>query len=295
MLRFRFVLIILTLSALISALPSVSEAQIRAGTTVGETYRVETTDGSIFVGELISESSEAIVLLTESSGEITIRRANISRMTLVDTGRVVNGRNWYENPHPTRYLFAPNAIGLKKGKGYYQNTWVFFNNVNYGVSDNFSVGLGLVPLFLFGTSTPVWITPKVSFPVIDEQLHLSAGALLGGIIGTDGGIGGVFFGSATYGSTDSNVSLSLGYGYSDAEISSTPVLNLSAMHRISRRSYIITENYFFPGSGENVIISAAYRFAAESASLDFGLVRPLEDFGTVIGIPWLGIAIPFGN
>lgn len=297
--RFSFILVAFALCALFSVLPTLADAQAQAQSlpelVVGETYRVETTEGSVFVGQLISVSSETIVLLTDSTGEITIRRANIRRIALLDAGHTLSAEYRHRNPNATRYLFAPNALSLRKGQGYYQNTWVFFNNANYGVSDRFSVGLGTVPLFLFGTSTPVWITPKVSVPLASERFHLSAGALLGGVLGTDSGVGGVFYGTATYGGTDSNVSLSLGYGFSNGDISSSPVVNLSAMHRLSRTGWLITENYFFPGSGENGIISLAYRYAAENISADFGLVRPLEDLGALIGIPWLGITIPFGN
>lgn len=272
------------------AMPEIGSAQS------GDTYRIETKEGSVFIGILISESDEAIVMLTESIGEVTIRRDSIRTMTLVDADRLRSGNYWYDNPNGTRYLFAPNAIGLKKGTGYYQNTWVFFNNVNYGISDHFSFGVGIVPLFLFSTATPVWITPKVSYPVIANKFHISAGALLGGVIGSgDSGVGGVFYGGATYGTTDANVTVNLGYGYTDRSISSSPVLNISAMQRIARRGYIITENYILPGSDENGIASIGFRYAVENATVDFALLRPLGSYNGFIGIPWLGITIPFGG
>jgi hypothetical protein len=54
---------------------------------------------------------------------------------------------------------------MNKGEGYYHNFMVFINQATYGVTDNISIGGGLVPLFLFGGLTPVWITPKVSVPI----------------------------------------------------------------------------------------------------------------------------------
>lgn len=270
--------------------PQVSTAQS------GEIYRIETRDGNVFTGELISESDEEVVLQTESLGKITIRRDNIKKMTRLNDRQMRNGDYWHENPQSTRYLFAPNALGIKKGQGYYQNTWILFNNVNYGITNNFSLGAGTVPLFLFGSPwTPFWIMPKLSIPVASDKLHFSAGALIGGIIGTDSGSGGLLYGTGTVGGADKNLSVGLGYAYGGGEISSTPVVNISAMTRTGSSIYLVSENYLVPGTDANGMISFGVRWAPENFSVDFALLRPLEDLGTFIGIPWLGVTIPFGR
>lgn len=262
----------------------------------GEIYRIETVDGNVFTGELISENDDEVVLQTESLGEVTIKRDNIKQMTRLNDRQLRNGDYWHENPQSTRYLFAPNALGIKKGQGYYQNTWILFNNVNYGVTNNFSLGVGTVPLFLFGSPwTPFWIMPKLSIPVASDKLHFSAGALIGGIIGEDSGSGGLLYGTGTVGGADKNLSVGLGYAYGGGEISSTPVVNISAMTRTGRSIYLISENYLVPGTDANGMISFGVRWAPENFSVDFALLRPLEDLGTFIGIPWLGVTIPFGH
>lgn len=285
--KLYYIVVLVGLSLISESFWSTADAQN------GDVYRIETTDGNIFIGELLGESAESVVLFTESAGELTIRRESITKMTKVVAARVRNGEYWYENPNATRYFFAPGARGLQKGRGYYQNTWIFLNNVDYGVSNNFSLGVGTVPLFFFGGDTPVWLIPKLSTPALDGRLHLSASAVLGGVAGAGSDILGIFYGAGTYGNADKNLTLGLGYGYSEGSLSSTPVMNISGMFRASRRGYIITENYFFPGTDANGIISAGYRYATENASVDFGLLRPLEDTGSLIGIPWLGITIPF--
>lgn len=263
---------------------------------VGEFHRVETFDGNVFTGELISENDEEIVLLTKSAGEITIRRENIRQMTRLNDQEMQNENNWHENPQSTRYLFAANALGIRKGEGYYQTTWILFNNVNYGVSNNFSIGAGMVPMFLFGVSaTPFWIMPKLSIPIATDNLHISAGALMGGIIGEDSGGGGLLYGVTTLGNSDKNLSVGLGYGYGGGEISSTPLVNISGMIRTGKNIYLLSENYFVPGTDTNGIASFGLRWAPENFAVDFALVRPLEDLGGVVGIPWLGVSIPFGK
>lgn len=259
-------------------------------------YKVVTINKQTFVGELISEDDESITLRTESLNRLTIDRENIRSIEEISPDRIKNGVYWFENPQSTRYFFSPNAIGLGKGRGYYQNTWVLFNNVNYGVSNNFSIGGGLIPLFLFGTAeTPVWLLPKVSVPIVSEKFYVGGGAMIGGIVGADTEALGILYGVGTFGNRDKNLSVSLGYGYVGSDISNTPVVNISGLIRTGRKFYLLTENYFVPGVDESGIISAGFRWAPESFAMDFGLFRPLIDAGSFIGIPWLGVTIPFGK
>ncbi|MDZ7754903.1 hypothetical protein [Rhodohalobacter sp.] len=261
-----------------------------------EWYRVETVEGNVFFGYLISEDEQSVVLNVESVGEITILRENIRSMTQIDPDRIKDGSHWYDNPQATRYFFAPNALGLKKGEGYYQNTWIFFNNVNYGITDNFSLGGGIVPLFLFGANTtPIWILPKVSIPISSDRFHLGAGAMFGGLVGEESETLGLFYGVGTVGSRDNNMTVGIGYGYAGDEISRTPLINISGMVRVSRRLFLLTENYFIPEADAGGILSAGARWTTEQFAVDFGLFRPTDGGGDVIGIPWVGVTIPFGR
>jgi len=264
--------------------------------SLGTTYRVETTDGTVVVGTLVSETEAEVVLKTKELGEVTIRRADIKHMEPVDTTRLRDGEYWFRNPQSTRYLFAPNAIGLPKGDGYYQNTWILFNNVNYGVSDHFSVGAGTVPVFLFGANAiPIWFLPKVSISTPRDHLHFAGGAVLGGVVGEGGSLGvGLVYGSATVGSRDNNATVGLGYGYADGQFSDTPAINVSGMKRVSRTVYLLTENYFLPAVEGGNLVSVGVRWAPESFAVDFALVRPLGgDADGFVALPWLGVTIPF--
>ena len=260
--------------------------------------RIETHDGNVFTGTLISEEGNQIVIRTSSLGDVTILRSNIKHLTIIEEGQIRNGKFWFPNPHSTRYLFAPNAFGIPKGEGYYQNVWIFFNNVNYGVTNNFSMGAGIVPMFLFGVSeTPIWLLPKVSIPVSGEKFHLAAGAMIGGVVGVGSSFGGLFYGMGTYGDRDRNMSVGLGYALADGEISSSPVLTVAGMYRATDKIYYLTENYLFINSGGYGIASIGIRWAPENFAVDFSLMRPFgEDMGGgFIGIPWLGVTLPFGR
>lgn len=256
---------------------------------------VETDDGNEFIGRIVKEDALAITLETEKLGEITISKSDIKTQKNIDTHQIKDGSYWFENPQSTRYFWSPNGYGLKKGEGYYQNIWVLWNQFSYGVTDNISIGAGVIPLFLFTGPTPVFATAKFSIPVVENKFNVGGGAIFGTVIGEEDAGLGIFYGIATLGSRDNNVTLGMGYGYAGGSWATAPMVNLNGMFRISKRGYIITENYFISGEGENaLIVSIGGRSIIKRAALDYGLVIPLGvDAG--FALPWLGFTIPFGK
>ncbi|MEF8795448.1 MAG: hypothetical protein V5A48_03275 [Salinivenus sp.] len=260
-------------------------------------YRVETTGGEALIGTIVSETDKEVVLDTRRVGTVTLQRTEIERIDSLDPARFRDGEYWFRNPQSTRYFFAPNALGIPKGEGYYQNTWILLNNVNYGVSDHFSIGGGTIPIFLFGANAiPLWVLPKVSVSAPRSNLHLAGGAVLGGVLGEVSEGVGLLYGSATIGNRNQNVTLGLGYGYVDGDVAGTPAVNLSGMLRVGPTVYLITENYIVPAGETGTVVSAGVRWAPRNFAVDFALARPVgEESGDLIGIPWLGVTIPFGR
>lgn len=293
---------------LIFLLPDLAQAQ-------NQNYKVITTDGTVLIGELISEDEISVTIRTDTLGEVTIARENIRSMERIEEDRYIDGRYWHPSAQPTRYFFAPNAYSIKKGTGYYQNTILIFNNYHHGISDRFSLGGGIAPFFLFGAdSSPVWLMPKYSFKSERENtVKFAVGAMIGGFIPPGGANSGrsasILYGMVTIGEQDKNISIGTGLGFQGRNFSSRPVLNLNMIHRISPRSYLVSENYIFwyketvyngftetgnryRGTG---LISAGYRFAPENFAYDFFLVRPLENAGPLLAIPMIGVNIPTGR
>ena len=173
-------------------------------------YRIVTADGNIFVGHILEESDTEVVISTEQFGEVRISKQNIRSMNIVRSETMIGGVYWPDNPQSTKYFWAPNGYGMKAGEMYYQNIWVLYNQVSYGITDYFSVSAGLVPLFLFrAPATPVWIVPKFSIPVASDVVQIGAGAFLGALLG-EGEVFGIAFGSATFGGRDINTNFGLG-------------------------------------------------------------------------------------
>ncbi|MDO8367535.1 MAG: hypothetical protein Q7T20_12110 [Saprospiraceae bacterium] len=279
----------------LSILPSATDST--------QLWHITTKDGNDYIGTIVRQDATHVVIRTTSLGEISVPKSQIKIMEPVRKEQMVEGEFWYDSPHNTRYFFAPNGYGLRRGEGYYQNTWVLLNQVTYGFSDNFSLGLGTIPIFLFGApGVPFWITPKFSMPIKKDKLNLGAGVLYANAIGFDseaGGGAGMAYGVLTTGPRDRNLTFGLGYGFADGDWAEYPLVTISGMYRVSRKFSFLTENYLIPvGDGENFgVISVGGRYGGKSIALDFGLFRPiLEDLGGGFwALPWLGINVPFGK
>lgn len=259
---------------------------------------VETIDDNEFIGFIIRQDDSSVTINTDVLGEITISRSKIRRISKIENNLVIDGEYWFDNPHSTRYFYGPNGYGLKAKEGYYQNTWVLFNQVSYGFSDYFSFGVGMMPLFLFGGApTPVWFTPKFSIPLKRDKINIGGGVMAGTVLGEDMGGFGIGYGVLTLGNRDNNATFGVGLGFSVEEgMSNVPTFLFSGMTRISRRGYLITENYYIHVFGESLgIISAGGRTVRKRLAIDFGLIIPVASDIGFVGIPWLGITLPFGN
>lgn len=254
--------------------------------------------GLRYVGSVIEKNERELTILTDEGTKITILLSNIQDIRAIPKSLIQDGEYWYPNPNDSRYLFAPSAFNLKKGEGYYQNTYLFINSFNYGITDNFSMGLGFEFLSTFGSLgngsfDPIFfVTPKYSTQV-SENMRVGVGVLVGKITDNIGGFG-VSYGLVTYGNPEHNATLGLGFGLFDGQLRSDPVITISGMTRLSRRISLVTENWFFPADVYRGIISYGIRFFGETMSVDLALINN-DDFSEIfpIGIPYVDFVVKF--
>ncbi len=263
---------------------------LQAQTQDTSLVNIETVDGNTFLGKVISEDSVSVVLQTDNLGNLTIQKKDIKSRELVNPEQVKGGELWFANPQSTRYFWAPNGYGLKKGEGYYQNIYVLWNQFSVGVTDYFSLGGGLIPTFLFTEPTPVFILPKFSIPIEKDKLNLGVGALLGTIFGESDANFGLLYGLSTFGSPDNNVSVGLAYGFAGGDWAEKPLINVGGMFRTGKRGYFLTENYYMDGYG---VIGMGGRWIIKKASLDFIFIIPYGEDVDFFAFPLIGFTIPF--
>lgn len=262
-----------------------AHAQYRPDST---RYQIQTKDGNTYIGVLVGQEEDRLLLETRNLGIIQIQKADIQKMETIEATDTKNGQVWVRHLQSVNYFNLPSSYNLKKGEVYYQNSWIFFSHLGVGVSDHVTIGGGFIPLFLFGSGNiPLWLTAKATVPIVKDKFSLGLNGVLVGITGSEGS--GFVYGTGTLGSRDKNVTVGLGYAHMDGSWSPVPLVTLSAIIRTSAKSYFITENYYSAGTAW---ITLGGRRVFNPVSLDYGLFIPAGISETFVGIPWLGVVIP---
>ncbi len=278
------------------------KAQQKIDGEVSKTYQITLNDGSTISGTLISITDEELVIESSTMGEVRLQKENIRSMTLVSSYDMRKSGIWFPNPNPTKYLIGSSAIPLEKNSGYYQNTWIFFNSVTYAFTNNISISGGFeIFSILAGGNGPFafYLNPKVSFKVA-ENVYLGGNILYANTIRTIDEFGGLGTLNAfgTFGNKNNNLTAAVGWGWSEDEISSKPLITISGMARVSRRLGLVSENWLVPEIGDNKgyygLFSYGIRFLGEKISIDLAFINNgdiAEEI--IIGIPWLDFVINF--
>ena len=277
---------------------SKAAAQENNNTAVADTlFRVVMNDGNTFTGKIIEIDEEKVILKTTAVGIITLHRKYIKSIERVDSleSGIKNTREL--QLHSTRYLFASSAYGMEKGDSYYQNILVFYNQYSIGITDRFSMSFGTMPFFLLaGSPTPVWITPKYSFPLVKEKVNLSIEVMIGDILFDDNGLGVLPHATVSFGPIEKNISIGVGYFFVESQLIPYPLIDISGIIRVSRRTFLMAENHLISDGNYFTGISIlGIKSIIANAALSYGLALPFStDFGgEIIAMPWIGLTLPF--
>lgn len=192
-----------------------------------------------YTGYIMKMEGSSCIVKPETGSDFKVDVGQISEIKRAPSERI-----FASNPNATRYFFAPSAITLEKGAGYYQNAYLLSNSVNFGLTDRFTLGGGVIIPLLF------YITPKISVKV-SKNLYLAGGCIAGTTIIPDAIIsGGIPFGLVTYGNEENNVTVGVGYGllWNEGKFNQTnyPITTLNGMVRISNRIQLVSENWVIP-------------------------------------------------
>lgn len=244
---------------------------------------IKMENGDDYNGQIVKQDSSKVVLKMKN-GEMNVIANNI----LSIEKSTYTGEFLFENPNDTRYFFGPTAVPIKKGKGYYQNIYGAVNALNYGITENVSVGGGFEFIsLLFGNKPFVYLTPKASFK-LDEKVHLGAGLLMVGL--PDSKNLNLGYGIFTYGSSDSNLSAGLGYGLVGLEALDYPTLFFAGSHRVNNSIMLLIENYIIPNDFfyQTFFLSVyGVRILGQKNSFDVGLFTTSETVGDIPALPYI--------
>jgi len=173
---------------------------------------VVTYDGKEFIGKILSDDGREMLILTDMTGKVFIKKENVKKIVKVTDDEIVNNEYVEESPFTTRYAFTNNALPIKKGQNYAM--WNLFGpEVHFAVTSK--LNLGVMTTWLF---SPVAVAAKYTFSKEGAKLYASAGTLLGtsGWINSKG-FGGLHWLSLTKGNRKNNITISGGWGYMSSQ------------------------------------------------------------------------------
>ena len=260
---------------------------------------VSTKDGNEFIGTLVAQNDEKIVLQTSNFGELSIQRNMVTKIRATQPPKVVNGKVWFRNPHAPRHFAGPSAYGLEKGESSFDNTFLFFNQLSYGLSDHFSLGAGFAPLTLFDSPFSVWITPKISVPLKKDVLNVAVGGLYGHSYSnyeSDDQDFGAVYSQLTLGSRDANLSAGLAVVSKDNQWQNNSLLSFSGMVRAGRWLSFIGESYISLAGDDNLnLYGLGFRLMWPHVAFDAGVTIVSESNYDTYPMPWGSFHVSFGR
>ena len=170
-------------------------------------YVITTMNGGIFVGPIITDNAQVLVVKTNDRGEVSIPKYQVKSMKELEEGQLNKDGEYVSDPlFATRYFITTNSFPMKKGDNY-TSLNLFGPEFHFGVGDKF--GIGVMTSWL---GVPIIGTVKYSIN-LGETANLGIGALVGtGSWASPEFFGALPFGTLTFGTRKSNINFSGGYG-----------------------------------------------------------------------------------
>ena len=239
-----------------------------------------------FVGTIVSEDAREVSIRLQNGKMLIIPAYTVKSIRKLSSSTFfIKGKPVFPNPHPSRYFYTPSAIPMDKGEVYIQSVYGLAYQVQFGVTENFSIGATTTLL-----ATPLALTAKYSIK-IDEKNTLAFGGLAG-IVGwgtqTNLGIG---FGAFTHGTKESNVTFAAGYAWintkEDNGGGNSPVMSLSGNQRLSKNLSLMGELWYLPEAGVFFGGPCFRLYKSKKSSYDFGIwcigIKDKNPFIPVVG------------
>lgn len=253
-------------------------------------YLIRTITGKEFIGKIIDNNDSSFTIQIENdAGEsfATIPKKEVKEKQIVHATDIAHGQYWGTIPNVS-YVLSPSGYSLRKGQWYFQNIWIIYNQLNYGVTDHIQVGLGgFVP------NGMLWGNVRITLPVVSNRLIVGGAINYSTFSNTGFWINEpkflIAYGFATIGSPHANFSIGYGRVY-NRENNSQPLYVVSGALRASKAVLLVTENYL-----SNNINDQMHLFGIRTGrkSLTFTVGVSLTKANRFNALPWIGFGIRF--
>lgn len=250
-------------------------------------YEVDAGKNQYFAGRFTGNTGSFLYFTLIDGTQKQVPENEIRRIAPVSKNRIHNGRFWPENLFAHRSVFAPSGYGLKANEFQYQNIILGINQFGYGITDNFSLSVGTIPIPF---ETALWLSGKLSLPLVKDLLAISGGFIAVRDLQFPNRSMNFYNGCLTFGNREHFVTIGFiqptqtkkGLIYNGS-------LQLSGLFRISRKSHFLFEAHQFK---EKPVLTpytmAGFRTGYRKVKFEYGLFYFNDQ--KVLG-PWLGLGI----
>ncbi len=253
----------------------------------GQEVFVTLTNGNTFSGFVEAVGGLSAGVKTKD-GVFNFNYDRIKSVELVDSKDRTT--RWYKNPAANKLFITPSGRMTEAGSGYYQNTYIFFSTLSYGVTKNVTLSGNFSMIPGLGVNNQLFsLSAKVGTNVSDN-LSVSGTASYYSVFDSDYGFSTVF-GATTYSWNQLDLTAGLGLGITD-ESTSDLIFILGAQYRVSEKFALLTENFVFPGDGGDLIPIGILggRFIGQRIAADLGFLVG-DDIGAMV--PFVSFMVKF--
>ena len=252
-------------------------------------------------------NDSTVVVVDERGVRTTIPRDQVVSVTAF-TGRFNNA-----DPNYARLFISPNGRTLGRGQGRLSSYYIFLPSIAYGVTDRIDVSAAAsIPFFESNRPYGVLAATVKAGVVQSERTNVAVGATFGLPYGegAGGAFAGTFYGLATFGTSESAVTVGAYGGYAgDAfedefdgdnfQVGDGAAFLLGYERQLSESLKFMTENYLavpFTGDGVGTAHLVGLRFFGQQLSADLAVVGFTGD-GEIqtIPVPYLSFAYTLGR
>lgn len=277
-------LFILCFSSQLFAQQSKFKAVFLEAKDTNQPVSVTLLNDNVYSGMVVSVNDESVGIETDD-GVFNIRYDRIKNAEIIKDGQII--KTWKENPSANKLFIFQTGKLLEAGSGYYQNTFIFFSNFAYGISDYVSVDAGFSMLPGAGIDNQLYTAGLKVGTSVSSTFFVSGSLKYYTILDSSDGFFTVF-GSATYAKNKLDVTASLGVGLSGED--SDLITVFGAQYRVSDRFAFLSENIILPtGGGSEPFLSFGGRVIATKSAFDLGFFTISGDFIA----PFLSYTIKF--
>lgn len=248
-------------------------------------FLIKTHKNQKIAGEVVERDSISVHLRDANGTLHRIYGWDIKKQQPINFYKKQKGEIWQSNHQFMHNTLSTNAFTNNKGQAYIKSFVGYFNQVNIGLHQNFSMGATILPFFS--------VNPQFTLPVIPDELYFGVSSHIGVLPnhGNEAFVEPQM--TITIGSHEGYGTLSIGNLISKERNRIVVTAGFSA--RITQKSYL---------SGDYVYVNNMFQIGTlgmrnqwPNVSLDYGLmlVLPTEEFHMLIPLPYIGIGIPINH